>query len=55
MEDRFRLENFELYQAAGHFRKGLYRILKTLPPARREVLFGGTNEAGGHLGYEQHR
>jgi four helix bundle protein len=35
---RFRLDDFELYNAAREFRKGVYRIIKQLPNEERYAL-----------------
>ena len=37
-ESRFRLDDFDLYKIAREFRKGVYRLLKQLPPEERYAL-----------------
>lgn len=37
-DDRFRLDDFELYQATREFRRQVYRLLKELPYAERHAL-----------------
>lgn len=37
-ENRFRLDDFELYQVARNFRNEIYQLLKLLPPEERFVL-----------------
>jgi len=37
-ENRFKLDDFELYRVAREFRKRVYRIIKQLPPAEKYVL-----------------
>lgn len=36
--DRFKLENFELYRVACEFRRNTYRLVKLLPPCERFCL-----------------
>lgn len=36
--DRYRLDDFELYQAACAFRRNAYRLIKQLPPSERYCL-----------------
>jgi four helix bundle protein len=56
-ESRFKLDDFELYQLAREFRKGVYQLIKRLPPGeryclapqmRRATLSVSTNVAEGH-------
>ncbi|MCI0680900.1 MAG: four helix bundle protein [Gemmataceae bacterium] len=56
-ENRFRLDDFELYKIARAFRKSVYRILTQLPPEekyclasqmRRAALSVSNNVAEGH-------
>lgn len=37
-DDRFRLDDFELYQAAREFRKSVYNLLKQLPHEEKYAL-----------------
>jgi len=37
-DDRYRLDDFELYQAARAFRNKVYRLLKALPPEEKYCL-----------------
>lgn len=37
-DDRFKLDDFELYQIARRFRKNTYRLIKPLPPCERYCL-----------------
>ena len=37
-ENRFRLDDFELYQLAREFRKKVYGLIKQLPPAEKYCL-----------------
>ena len=53
-EGRYKLEDFELYRAAREFRKGVYRVIKCLPPSERYCL-DPQNAPGGGFHYEQHR
>lgn len=37
-DDRFRLEDFELYQLARAFRNNVYRVVASLPPEEKFAL-----------------
>jgi four helix bundle protein len=37
-ENRFRLDDFELYQKARSFRRKVYQVIRQLPPPERFVL-----------------
>ncbi len=38
VENRFRLDDFELYQKARSFRRKVYQVIRQLPPPERFVL-----------------